>query len=59
MEGISPTAIADTLAGALWEPVREQRDADLDDVRAAAASAYELGRLGLGREAFLSLIGSR
>jgi hypothetical protein len=56
LEAIPPTAIADALAGSLWDHVRTQRELDENDVRLAAAAAFELGRLGLQRDTFLSLI---
>ena len=57
-EGVNPVAVADMLSGAL-SPMRLVRDGgelDLDDVKTAAAAAYELGRLGLGRESFMGFL---
>jgi hypothetical protein len=56
LEAVAATAIADALAGSLWHPTYENRDIDEQDVRTAAAAAFELGRLGLDRNTFLSLI---
>lgn len=56
-EGVNPVAIADMLSGAL-SPMRHRPEGelDLDDVKTAAAAAYELGRLGLGRESFMGFL---
>lgn len=56
-EGVNPVAIADILSGAL-SPLRMRPDdrLDLADVKTAAAAAYELGRLGLGRESFMGFL---